>query len=104
MNAFMGAIDDLFANPDIARDVVWRPRGIGDGIPVRAIVRRPDRNAEFGDIAVHTATAVFEVRVSEVPAPAEGDTITLDGETFVLQGEPVRDAERLVWAIDTRPA
>ena len=104
MNAFMGAIDDLFANPDIARDVVWRPRGIGDGIPVRAIVRRPDRNAEFGDIVVHMATAVFEVRVSEVPAPAEGDTITLDGETFVLQGEPVRDAERLVWAIDTRPA
>jgi len=104
MNAFMGAIDDLFANPDIARDVVWRPRGIGDGIPVRAIVRRPDRNAEFGDTAVHTATAVFEVRVSEVPAPAEGDTISLDGETFVVQGEPVRDAERLVWAIDTRPA
>ena len=104
MIVFAAAIDDLFANPDIARDVVWRPRGIGDGIPVRAIVRRPDRNAEFGDIAVHMATAVFEVRVSEVPAPAEGDTITLDGETFVLQGEPVRDAERLVWAIDTRPA
>jgi hypothetical protein len=104
MNAFMGAIDDLFANPDIARDAVWRPGGTGDGIPVRAIARRPDREAEFGDIAVHTATAVFEVRVSEVPAPAEGDTISLDGETFIVQGEPVRDAERLVWAIDTRPA
>ena len=108
MNAFMGAIDDLFANPDIARDAVWRPGGAGDGIPVRAIVRRPDRNAEFGDIAVHTATAVFEVRVSEVPTPAEGDTIalvgTLAGEAFVVQGEPVRDAERLVWTLDTRPA
>ena len=57
---------------------------------------------------MHTATAVFEVRVSEVPNPAEGDTITLigalGGEIFVVQGEPVRDAERLVWAIDTRPA
>lgn len=107
-DAFSAAIDDLFADPNIARDAVWRPGGTGDGIPVRAIARRPDRNAEFGAVAVHTATAVFEVRVSEVPNPAEGDTITLigalGGEIFVVQGEPVRDAERLVWAIDTRPA
>ena len=104
MPIFAAAVDDLFANPDIARDAVWRPGGAGDGIAVRAIIRRPDREAEFGDIAVHTATAVFEVRVSEVPNPAEGDTITLDGETFVVQGEPVRDAEQLVWTLDTRPA
>ncbi len=104
MTVFATAINDLFADPNIARDAVWRPGGIGDGIPVRAIIRRPDRNAEFGDVAVHTATAVFEVRVSEVPAPAEGDTITLAGETFVVQGEPARDAERLVWTLDTRPA
>ncbi|MBM3950765.1 MAG: hypothetical protein FJ311_04855 [Rhodospirillales bacterium] len=108
MNAFMGAIDDLFANPDITRTVIYRPGGTGDGIPVRAIARRPDREVEFGDVAVHTATAVFEVRVSEVPTPSEGDTITLigtlGGGTFVVQGEPVRDAERLVWTLDTRPA
>ena len=103
-DAFSAAIDDLFADPNIARTAVWRPGGSGDGIPVRAIARRPDREAEFGDIAVHTATAVFEVRVSEVPNPAEGDTISLDGETFIVQGEPARDAERLVWTLDTRPA
>lgn len=108
MDAFNFAIDDLFADPNIARTVLYRAGGTGDGIPVRAITRRPDRNAEFGDIAVHTATALFEVRISEVPTPAEGDTITLvgtlDGETFVVQGEPARDAERLVWTLDTRPA
>jgi len=98
------AVDDLFADPNLARDAVWRPGGIGDGIPVRVITRRPDREVEFGDIAVHTATAVFEVRVAEVPAPAAGDTITLDGETFVVQGEPLRDAERLIWSVDTTPA
>jgi hypothetical protein len=104
MTVFADAIADLFADPNIARDAVWRPGGSGDGIPVRAIARRPDREVEFGDVAVHTATAVFEVRVSEVPNPAEGDTITLGGETFVVQGEPVRDAERLVWTLDSRPA
>ncbi len=104
MSVFAAAINDLFTDPNIARDAVWRPGGAGDGIPVRVIARRPDREVEFGDIAVHAATAVFEVRVSEVPNPAEGDTITLGGETFVVQGEPVRDAERLVWTLDTRQA
>ncbi|MBM3548917.1 MAG: hypothetical protein FJX54_18395 [Alphaproteobacteria bacterium] len=104
MTVFADAFDDLFADSNVARDAVWRPGGTGDGIPVRAIARRPDREVEFGDIAVHTATAVFEVRVSEMPNPAEGDTVIFGGETFVVQGEPTRDAERLVWTLDTRPA
>jgi hypothetical protein len=42
--------------------------------------------------------------VSEVAPPRPGDRLVLDGEAFVVQGEPVRDRERLVWTIDTRPA
>jgi hypothetical protein len=103
MTIFFTAINDIFADPNVARDAVWRPGGTGDGIPVRAIARCPDREVEFGDVAVHMATAVFEVRISEVPNPVEGDTIALGSETFVVQGEPVRDAERLVWTLDTRP-
>ena len=104
MNAFVFAIDDLFADPNIARSALYRAGGTDDGVPVRVIARRPDREIGFGDIAVHTCTALFEVRVSEVPNPASGDSITLDGETFIVQGEPERDAERLIWNLDTRPA
>ena len=104
MDAFAAALDDLFADPNIARTAIYRPGGVGDGTPVRAVARRPDREFEFGDITLHTGTALFEVRVSEVSNPSEGDSITLDGETFVVQGEPTRDAERLVWTLDTRPA
>ncbi|CAA6605803.1 conserved hypothetical protein [Rhodospirillaceae bacterium LM-1] len=104
MNAFVAAIDDLFANPDIARTVLYRSSGVGDGVAVRVIARRPDREVAFGDIAVQTSTALFEVRVAEVANPAEGDSITLDGETFIVQGEPERDADRLIWLLDTRPA
>jgi hypothetical protein len=28
----------------------------------------------------------------------------MDGEAFLIQGEPVRDRERLVWTLDLRPA
>lgn len=104
MDAFAAAIDDLFADPNIARNAVWRGGGVGDGIPVRVVTRRPDSVAEFEATRVAVETAVFDLRVSEVPELAEGDTLDLDGETFIVQGEPRRDAARLVWTAETHPA
>ncbi|MBF0325531.1 MAG: hypothetical protein HQL42_10710 [Alphaproteobacteria bacterium] len=98
MTAFADAIDDLFADPNMAVTVSYQGR------PVRVLVRRPDRDLEFSDITVHTATAVFEIRRREVPAPQAGDIIVHDGDSFVVQGEPRLDAERLVWTITVRPA
>ncbi len=98
MTAFADAIDDLFSDPNMAVTVSYQGR------PVRALVRRPDRDLEFSDITVHTATAVFEIRRREVPAPQAGDIIVHDGDSFVVQGEPRLDAERLVWTITVRPA
>jgi hypothetical protein len=104
MSAFDMAIKDLFADPNIAKTATYRVGGLGDGMQVRVIARQPDREIEFGDISIHTATTVFEIMVSAVPTPAEGDAIILNGETFIIQGEPKRDAERLIWSISTRPA
>lgn len=98
MSAFADAFDDLFVDPNMAVTVSYQGRSI------RALVRRPDRDLEFSDITIHTATAVFEVRRRDVPEPVAGDIIIHDGDSFVVQGEPRMDAERLVWAIDTRPA
>ena len=98
MSAFADAFDDLFADPNMAVAVTYQ------GSPVRALVRRPDRDIEFSDITVQTSTAVFEIRRREVPAPQAGDVIVHDGDSFVVQGEPRLDAERLVWTIDVRPA
>ncbi|CDK99759.1 conserved protein of unknown function [Magnetospirillum gryphiswaldense MSR-1 v2] len=97
MTAFAAAIDDLFADPNMAVAVSYQ------GHPVRALVRRPDREAEFSAITVQTSTAVFEIRRRDVPAPQAGDMIIDDGGSFVVQGEPRLDAERLVWTLDTRP-
>ncbi|EME69996.1 hypothetical protein H261_10617 [Paramagnetospirillum caucaseum] len=98
MTAFADAIDDLFADPNLAVTVSYQGRSI------RALVRRPDRDIEFSDITVQTSTAVFEIRRREVAAPQAGDVIVHDGDSFVVQGEPRLDAERLVWTIDVRPA
>lgn len=103
MNVFAQAIDDLFADPNLAAEAVYLPEG-GEPISVRGIARRPDRVLEFGDARLHAETAVFELRTSQVSNPRPGDRLDVGGEMFVIQGEPVRDSERLVWTLDTRPA
>jgi hypothetical protein len=45
------------------------------------------------------------VRVIEVANPRPDDQLIVDGQTFVIQGEPERrDPDRLVWTLDLRPA
>jgi hypothetical protein len=103
MTAFASAIDTLFADPNLGLDAVYRAGGADPGVPVRVILRRPDRISEFGETRIVAGTLLTDVRVGEVAAPADGDTIELDGVVHVVQGEPIRDAERLVWTIEARP-
>jgi hypothetical protein len=100
MTVFQGAVDSTFAAFGI--DAVYTPAG-GDPIPVRVIARRPDTIVGFGQTRVHTETATFEVRASEVATPRPDDQLTVGAEIFVIQGEPDRrDPDRLVWTIDVR--
>jgi hypothetical protein len=102
MDAFAGAVDASFAAFGV--DAVFTPMG-GDPITVRVIARRPDTIVGFGETRLHAETATFEVRASEVATPRHGDQVTLDGEGFVVQGEPERrDPDRLVWTLDARSA
>jgi hypothetical protein len=72
---------------------------------VRVIARRPDAIVGFGETRIHTETATFELRASEVANPRPGDQLTVAGDTFAIQGEPERrDPDRLVWSLDVRPA
>ena len=85
-------------------DAVYTPAG-GEPVSVRVIARRPDTIVGLGETRIHTETATFEVRASEVASPRPDDQLTVDSETFVVQGEPERrDPDRLVWSLDTRPA
>jgi hypothetical protein len=101
MTAFAGAVDATFAAFGI--DATHAPAG-GSPVPVRVIARRPDTIMGFGETRIHAETATFEVRASEVANPRPDDQLTIDGETFVVQGEPERrDPDRLVWTLDARP-
>ena len=47
-NIFSAAIDDLFTDPNLATQALYRA-GAGPDVPVRVILRRPDRiGGDFG--------------------------------------------------------
>src|SRR5690606_41148883 len=103
MTAFAVALDALFTDAHLARDVVYTAEG-GAPTLVRAILRRPDDVTGFGEARIWSETTRLDLRFAEVPQPHPGDRIEIDGEAFLIQGEPVRDRERLVWTVDLRPA
>ena len=97
MDAFAAATDALFADPNIARDAIWRAGGAGAGIAVRVVARRPDQVVGFGDSRVIMPAVLIEMRRSEVPEPATGDTVEIDGETFEIIATRIAAGVRLVW-------
>jgi hypothetical protein len=76
MTVFVAAMDTLFADPNLARDALYKAGGADPGIAVRLIARRPDRIGDFGDTRISSETATFDVRTSEIAEPAEGGTST----------------------------
>ncbi len=103
MTALNAALDALFADANIARDAVYIAEG---GTPqlVRVVSRRADEVTGFGDARLWSETTRLDLRVAEVSGPRPGDRIEIDGDAFLIQGEPVRDRERLIWTVDLRPA
>jgi hypothetical protein len=103
MTVFAAAIDNLFADPSIAFEATYIAAG---GAPqlIRVVMRRADEVTGFGDARLWSETTRIDLRVAEVPQPRPGDRIELGDEAFLIQGEPVRDRERLIWTVDLRPA
>jgi len=103
MTAAAMALDALFTDDNIAREAVYTPEG-GAPVLVRAVARRADETTGFGDARLWSETTRIDLRVAEVANPRPGDRLEIDSEAFLIQGEPVRDRERLVWTVDLRPA
>lgn len=103
MTAFAAIVDALFADPNIGREAVYTSDG-GAPVLVRVISRQADAISDFGDARLWSETTRLDLRVADVANPHPGDRIEIEGEAFLIQGEPVRDRERLVWAVGLRPA
>jgi hypothetical protein len=103
MTAFAAALDGLFRDPNLSTLALYQQTGIGVEQAIRVMRRSPDRMVEFGAARLLSDTVVLDVSVSDCPELAAGDRFEIAGETFVVQGTPRRDRERLVWTVELLP-
>ncbi len=101
---FEAALGRIFGNPSMAVAAVWISATTSEERTVRVIRRAPDRITEFGAGRFVSDTMMVDVRVSDLPEPQSGDLLVIGADSFILQGEPIRDRERLVWTLDLRPS
>jgi len=104
MTAFATAMNVIFADRNMAVDALWFAGGVGPGVPCRVIRKSPDEITPFGAGRILSETTRLDARVADMPWPAPDDLINIGIESFVIQGEPKLDRERLIWTLDTRPA
>lgn len=104
MTVFAAAMDRIYANPSMAEAAVWISATTSEERPIRIIRRAPDRITEFGAGRIVSDTTMVDARISDLPDPRAGDLIVIGAESFTIQGEPIRDQERLIWTLDLRPS
>ena len=104
MTAFATAMTAIFADRNMAVDALWLSGGVGPGVAVRVIRKSPDEITPFGAGRILSETTLLDARVADMPTPAPGDLINIGLESFIIQGEPKLDRERLIWTLDMRPA
>lgn len=101
MNVFAAALDAIFDDPNMALDG-WHRDGTGNVTQVRLIMRNPDEVGIFNDGRFVTDSTILEVRLSEIPNMAPGDTVQIDGDIYEIRSEPRRDAQRMILRCEAR--
>ena len=104
MTVFTAAMDRIYSNPSMAVAALWMSATTSEERTIRVIRRAPDRITEFGAGRFVSDTGVVDVRLSDLPDPRPGDLIVIGSDSFTIQGEPIRDRERLTWSLELRPS
>lgn len=102
MQAFRDAIRIIFADENMTVPAIWKPRGESRTVHLRAFRRSPDALSQFGESALVSDQTVMDVMVEDAPTIGVGDILIADSEWFVVQSEPIRERQRLVWTLDLR--
>ncbi|WP_296643872.1 head-tail joining protein [Roseinatronobacter sp.] len=104
MSVFDAALGRIFDNPAMAVAAVWISATTSEERTIRVMRRAPDRITEFGAAKLFSDTMIVDARVIDLPDPRPGDLIVMGAESFTIQGEPMRDRDRLIWSLDLRPS
>ena len=98
--SFSDMIATLFADPLLSKPATYQPQDSSGSFAVTVMTKQPDVLTGFGGGHVHTETALFQVQAKDVPQPAVGDQLTVDGIVYIIQSEPTADGDRLIWTLN----
>ncbi len=93
-------VDELYAF--FGKDAVYTPT-TGPTQNIKALVKNPGDILGVEGSAIQTETSIFRVRQSEVITPKKGETLTISGVVYVIQGEPIKDPHGYHFVLDTYP-
>lgn len=102
MTVFSASNDILFEDTNVSLVAGWRAGGAGDPVPVRVIMRKPDEEVSFNRARIVVGTVWIDVRMSEVPVLAKGDTFQILGATYTVNGDPKQDDLAMNWRAEAR--
>jgi len=96
VDVFRAALDSLFADPNLGEPALWQAGGVGSGVTLRVIRRRPDAVVEFGSSRALMATVLLDLRRTEGTAIDEGDLVMIGADTYRIIGTPASDPLGLI--------
>ena len=87
----MGLRDDILTDAEnswfdldnLAQEVIYKIGGSGDGETIRALIQYGGNLVEEERYYKEAMTAV--IQAADIGAPAEGDTITVDSDTWTVR-------------------
>ena len=96
-----GAIDAAFEVQGI--DATYTPVA-GSPLAIKVIPSEEDELVDVPGInsRIQTETNLFDVRASEVAAPAKSDSLVVSGTSYTVASKIQKDARKLIWRLDVR--
>lgn len=102
----MGVVDmavaAVFADANLARDVVYRANG-GTGVTIRAMHAAPDDSADFHETRSKVTGRRLDVMARDVTLPTKDDLIDIDGTTYKV-ADFKADKRRVIWQLALKEA
>jgi hypothetical protein len=103
VTVFAAAVDDLFADANLAVEASYSPASGGAALVVGVILREPDHTAELLQTGAVVASLIAEVRASELAQPEEGGQLSIGADVYVVRSVD-SDALALIWRLSLAPA
>ncbi len=97
MTAFGKALTAMFADGNMAVAALYREKGVGAGVTIRAARYSPTGTFGFAQSDIIANGEQIELRQADAPRFGEGDTLEIDGVLWCVTGDPERDPLGMSW-------